>query len=226
MNVYPHPASPRIFTALRGRTRLLLTEDLSPSYSVYGEEKLLIGSTHYRVWDPFRSKLASAVLLGLPVVPVRKGDAVLYLGAATGTTASHISDVVGTSGVVYCVEVSPKPFGDLIRLTEQRTNVIPILGDARNPRSYVFWVGGVDVLYCDVAQPDQVEIVCENASLFLRSGGHLLHAVKASSVDSSVLPEQVYEDALSRLSEGFAVRAKVNLERYQKKHVFVWGVYK
>ncbi|MBU7034161.1 MAG: fibrillarin-like rRNA/tRNA 2'-O-methyltransferase, partial [Theionarchaea archaeon] len=179
----------------------------------------------FRTWDPYRSKLASSILEGLPSIPIREEDTVLYLGAANGTTASHISDIVGSSGVVYCVEFSPVPFGDLIRLAEHRTNIFPILADARDPVQYSFMVGGVDVLYCDLAQPSQCEIVLSNAARFLRSGGHLLQAIKASSIDSSLPPSQVYETAVSELSRGFAIRSTIPLDRYQKKHIMVWGVY-
>ncbi len=221
-----HPANSHLFYTFTGRRKVLLTADLSPDYSVYGETKVKVKSKYYRVWDPFRSKLASSVLEGLPTVPLREGDSVLYLGAANGTTASHVSDIVGTSGVVYCVEFSPTPFGDLLRLAEKRTNIFPILADARYPLQYTLMVGGVDVLYCDLAQPHQEEIARENASHFLRPGGHLLHAVKASSQDSSLPPRQVYNEAVTELSTRFKILATVNIERYQKNHAFVWGVYR
>lgn len=220
-----HPANPCIFSTSSGKHQLLLTKDLSPDYSVYEEQKIRVASTVYRVWDPYRSKLASAIREGLPSVPLKKGDAVLYLGAANGTTASHISDIVGLSGVVYCIEFSPTPFGDLIQLAENRKNIFPVLADARYPAQYTFMVGGVDVLYCDLAQPHQSDIVLYNASLFLRSGGHLLHAIKAASIDFRLPPSQVFNAALLKLSAQFKIQSKITLDRYQKKHIFVWGVY-
>ncbi|MBU6998022.1 MAG: fibrillarin-like rRNA/tRNA 2'-O-methyltransferase [Theionarchaea archaeon] len=225
MTQVSHTTNPRVFYMLQGRKKVLLTQDASPEYSVYGEQKVEADSHIFRTWDPYRSKLASSILEGLPSIPIREEDTVLYLGAANGTTASHISDIVGSSGVVYCVEFSPVPFGDLIRLAEHRTNIFPILADARDPVQYSFMVGGVDVLYCDLAQPSQCEIVLSNAARFLRSGGHLLQAIKASSIDSSLPPSQVYETAVSELSRGFAIRSTIPLDRYQKKHIMVWGVY-
>ncbi len=225
MKISEHPANPHIFSCTLEKRKLLLTQDLSPSYSVYGERKLQVNSTAYRVWDPYRSKLASSILEGLPSVPIRRGDSVLYLGAANGTTASHVSDIVGTSGVVYCIEFSSTPFGDLIQLARKRENIFPILADARNPVTYSFMVGGADVLYCDLAQPRQWEVVLRNAALFLRSHGHLLLAIKASSADSSLPPSQVYESHLSRLSGKFRIQSIINLSKYQKNHAFVWGIY-
>ncbi|MBU7014832.1 MAG: fibrillarin-like rRNA/tRNA 2'-O-methyltransferase [Theionarchaea archaeon] len=225
ISVLTHAANPRVFYTFQGRKKTLLTPDLSPEYSVYGEQKIDTGSDVYRTWDPYRSKLAASILEGLPSVPIREEDTVLYLGAAHGTTASHVSDLVGSSGIVYCVEFSPTPFGDLIRLAEHRENIFPMLSDARAPVQYSFMVGGVDVLYCDLAQPRQWEIVLSNAAYFLRSGGHLLHAIKAASIDSSLPPSQVYETAISELSKGFSIRSTIPLDRYQKKHIMVWGTY-
>jgi fibrillarin-like pre-rRNA processing protein len=221
LKIYKHPTNPRIFSAGKN----LVTLDLSPDYSVYQEGKITAGSHIYRVWDPYRSKLAAAISEGLTTVPLHKGDSVLYLGAATGTTASHISDIVGESGVVYCVEFSPTPSTDLIELATHRKNIFPVLANAKTPLEYSFMVGGIDIIYCDVAQPDQVNILIKNASLFLRSNGHILHAVKASSIDASALPAKVYQNIVSELSHTFSILATIPLDPYQKKHAMVWGRY-
>ena len=68
--------------------------------SVYGEKKVSIDGDggekiEYRVWNPFRSKLAAAILGGIDNIHMRPGSKVLYLGAASGTTVSHVSDIVG-----------------------------------------------------------------------------------------------------------------------------------
>lgn len=49
----------------------------------------------YRVWNPFRSKLGAAILGGVDQIHIKPGAKVLYLGAASGTTVSHVSDIVG-----------------------------------------------------------------------------------------------------------------------------------
>lgn len=80
----------------------------------------------------------------------------LYLGAAAGTTVSHVADIVGPSGCVYAVEFAHRPGRDLINMAKSRTNVIPIIEDARHPLKYRMLVGMVDTVFADVAQPDQV----------------------------------------------------------------------
>ncbi|KAE8797867.1 rRNA 2'-O-methyltransferase fibrillarin 1 [Hordeum vulgare] len=49
----------------------------------------------YRVWNPFRSKLAAAVLAGVDNIWIAPGTHVLYIGTASGTTMSHVFYIVG-----------------------------------------------------------------------------------------------------------------------------------
>ncbi|KAI4990651.1 hypothetical protein ZWY2020_039014 [Hordeum vulgare] len=49
----------------------------------------------YTVWNPFRSKLVAAMLGGVDNIWIAPRTRVLYLGAASGTTMSHVSDIVG-----------------------------------------------------------------------------------------------------------------------------------
>jgi rRNA 2'-O-methyltransferase fibrillarin len=61
--------------------------------SVYGEKRISVASsdatsdgqvsTEYRVWNPFRSKLAAAALGGVDDIYMRPGSKVLYVGAAS-----------------------------------------------------------------------------------------------------------------------------------------------
>ena len=117
----------------------------------------------YRVWNPFRSKIAAAIIGGVQNIHIGPGKKVLYLGAASGTTVSHVSHAVGPEGCVYAVEFSPRSGRDLINMAKVRTNVVPIIEDARHPLKYRMVVGMVDVVFADVAQPDQARIVAINA---------------------------------------------------------------
>lgn len=53
----------------------------------------------------------------------------MYLGGASGTTVSHVSDIVGPTGVVYAVEFSHRPGRELINMAKSRPNIIPIIED-------------------------------------------------------------------------------------------------
>ena len=116
----------------------------------------------------------------------------MYLGAASGSSVSHVSDVVGPEGVVYAVEFSHRSGRDLIGMAKKRTNVIPIVEDARHPQKYLMLVQMVDVIFADVAQPDQARIIALNAHHFLKNGGAIVISIKANCIDSTAPAAQVF----------------------------------
>jgi len=197
------------------------TQNLTPGRRVYGERLIISGRFEYRVWDPNRSKLAAALIKGLKELPIRKGSHVLYLGSASGTTASHVSDVVGRDGVVYCVEFAPRSMRDLIALCEIRPNMLPLLADARKPREYAEKVDGIEVIYQDVAQPDQARILRDNARVFLKSGGRAMVAIKAPSIDVTKKAKEVYAQVLDELEKNFEIVEKIDLNPFDKDHLFL-----
>ena len=207
-----------VFVARGGKEDLLVTKNLTPGESVYGEKRISVDSpetpgtdgeinapaglkTEYRVWNPFRSKLAAGILGGLDDIYIRPGASVLYLGAASGTSVSHVADIVGPNGRVYAVEFSHRSGRDLITMATHRTNVIPIIEDARHPLRYRMLVGMVDVVFADVAQPDQARIVGLNAHLFLKVGGGVLVSIKANCIDSTAKPEVVFANEVKKMRE-------------------------
>jgi len=206
----------------KGR-RVLLTRNLAPGKRVYNEELLVRNGVEYRTWDPFRSKLAAAILKGLPDHLVREGSKVLYLGASTGTTASHVSDLVGAAGLVVGVEFAPRVAREFVEhVARERTNVIPFVADARDPSKYS--VAEVDVVYCDIAQPDQTEIAIANCARLLKKGGTLLLVVKARSIDVLKEPEKIFLEERAKLEKaGFLVRSVVELSPFDKDHALIFA---
>ncbi|CAE7843372.1 Fib, partial [Symbiodinium sp. KB8] len=181
----------------RGKEDALVTLNMNPGKQVYGEKLVKDPNNagekiEYRVWNPFRSKLAASILGGVEGIWMGPGKKVLYLGAASGTTVSHVSDIVGPEGVVYAVEFSHRSGRDLINMAKSRTNIVPIIEDARHPLKYRMLVDMVDCIFADVAQPDQARIVALNAHYFLKAGGHFVISIKANCIDSTVAPEAVF----------------------------------
>ncbi|MFP4116279.1 MAG: fibrillarin-like rRNA/tRNA 2'-O-methyltransferase [Candidatus Aenigmatarchaeota archaeon] len=196
------------------------TRNLVPGETVYGEETITVKDEEFRHWSPERSKLAAALKKGLEAFPLREGSKVLYLGAAQGTTPSHVSDIVGKSGVVYCVEFSERAMRDLLEVCGSRSNMVPILGDARKPDEYG-WVEDVDVIYEDVAQPDQVDILKRNAEVFLKSPGHAMIAVKARAIDFAKDPKKIYEEIKPEVEKKFNIKELVELDPFEEDHCFI-----
>lgn len=205
----------------------LATLSLAPGIKVYDEELVRRDGKEYRVWNPYRSKLAASIVKNLRPFPIRPGCKVLYLGAASGTTCSHVSDVVGPRGRVFAVEFAPRVMREFVaRVAEHRINVVAILGDARRPESYAHLVEEVDVIYQDVAQPEQGQILVDNAKMFLKPGGWALLAVKARSIDVTKEPSEVYRRELETLSRGgLKVEQVIHLEPYDEDHAMVLSRY-
>jgi len=198
----------------------LFTRSLTPGRSVYGERRLADGAVEYRSWDPYRSKLGALVQKGTVHWPFRANSRVLYLGAASGTTASHVSDIA-TQGVVHCIEFSPRAFQKLLTLSEVRHNMNPILADAERPDTYAREVGEVDILYQDVSQRDQVGIFLKNARFLVPRGWGFL-MVKSRSIDVSANPKRVFQAVVERLrGSDLRVLDLIRLEPYERDHAAV-----
>lgn len=216
----------------RGKEDALVTLNMVPGEGVYGEKRVSIeeqdkGKIEYRVWNPFRSKLAAAVLGGVDKIHMVPGSKVLYLGAASGTSVSHVSDVVGPEGMVYAVEFSHRSGRDLINMAKKRTNVVPIIEDARHPHRYRMLVPMVDTIFADVAQPDQARIVAINASYFLKTGGHFVISIKANCIDSTAEAEAVFAGEVKKMqAERMKPQEQVTLEPYERDHAVVVGTYR
>jgi fibrillarin-like pre-rRNA processing protein len=224
VDVKPHPRFPEIYwVTLEDGARKLATKNLAPGKNVYGERLIRFKIMEYRLWDPYRSKFAAALLKGLETVPIQPDHKVLYLGAASGTTASHVSDIVGEEGHVYCVEFASRSIRELVNnVCAFRYNMSPILADARMPERYSTLMGKVDDIYCDIAQPEQAKVLADNADLFLVDGGWVMLAIKAQSIDVTKEPSEIYEREINIMkARGFQVEGVVHLEPYDKAHVMI-----
>ncbi|XP_008828378.1 rRNA/tRNA 2'-O-methyltransferase fibrillarin-like protein 1 [Nannospalax galili] len=215
----------------RGAEDALVTLNMVPGISVYGEKRVTViengEKLEYRTWNPFRSKLAAAILGGVDHIHIKPKSKVLYLGAASGTTVSHVSDIIGPDGLVYAVEFSHRAGRDLVNVAKKRTNIIPVLEDARHPLKYRMLIGMVDVIFADVAQPDQSRIVALNAHTFLRNGGHFLISIKANCIDSTASAEAVFASEVRKLQqENLKPQEQLTLEPYERDHAVVVGVYR
>ena len=171
----------------------------------------------WRRWDAHRSKLGATFELGLDT-GLQGGNGVLYLGAANGTTASHVADFAGPT---YAVEFAPRPVGDLLDVAEARTNLFPLLKDARKPETYAHVVeSGLDAIVQDVATRGQADVALANRQ-FLADDGRLVAAIKARSEDVTEAPENVFERVLGELREGYEVLATERMEPFHDDHLAV-----
>jgi len=189
---------------------------------VYKEKLITKKGIEFRLWEPFRSKLAASIMNGLEIFPFQNKSKVLYLGVSTGTTVSHISDIVGNSGIIFGVEHASRVARDFLdRVAAYRKNIIPILQDARKPKEYFSIFGKVDVVYVDIAQPDQTEIAIANCKMFLKKNGHLFLVIKTRSIDVTKSPKQIIEEEIQKIKKKFDILQTIDLHPYDKDHAMV-----
>jgi len=198
----------------------LYTRNLDKGNRIYGEKLVLYKGIEYREWDPYRSKLA-ALLLENPINNFLSEDInCLYLGASSGTTVSHLSDIA-KSGVIYSVEFAERSIRQLIQNTSRRKNIIPILDDARYPQNYAKSIfSSIDLIYQDVSQPNQAEIALTNCNYYLKENGLLIIAIKSQSIDSIQKSEVVYAQEKKVLEKaGYNILESINIHKYAANHI-------
>ena len=197
--------------------RMLATKNLVPGLKNFNERIYAIDNVEYREINPSHSKLAAAIIKKISFIPIKNGDKILYLGASHGYTPSYLSDVIGIEGILFCIDFAPRVVRDLLFVCEERKNMIPILASANHPEEYKKRIIQVDVIYQDIAQKNQVEILFKNLE-FLKPKGHVLIAIKARSIDVTRSPLRIYHEVESELKERLRIIDKKELDPFQKDH--------
>lgn len=218
----PYSSYPNVYYSGSQKNPKLFTRNIYNGIRVYGEKIISYDGREYREWDPFRSKLAALLLLKPKLNFFLKEQICLYLGASSGTTISHLSEML-SEGVIFGVEVSERSIRQLIQNISQRKNVIAILGDANHPESYAGSVfKDVDIVYQDVAQPNQAEIAIKNCNYYLREKGYLIFVIKSQSIDSVEKSETIYREEQKFLeSKGYEIIESVNIHHYAANHIIL-----
>ncbi len=222
MKIRKHPQINNLFISGPIERPKLYTKNLVVGKRIYGERLFNDNGIEYREWNPYRSKLCSIILKNPSTKFLRNGQTYLYLGASSGTTVSHLSDLI-PNGIIYAVEFAERSIRQLIQNTSERKNVIPILGDARHPVNYAKSIFNyIDIIYQDVAQPNQSEIAIRNCKYYLKEDGILLLAIKSQSIDSISKSENIYKQEKSKLKKaGLNILETVNIHKYASEHIFL-----
>ncbi len=209
-----------LFSGLWIDGKKLLTQNLIPGNTQYAKSVFRKQGKEYREWDPFHSKMAAAVAKGLKNFPIKQGSKILYLGIASGQTASFFSDIIGREGVIYGVEISERCMQDLNPVANSRKNIVPILANAKLPEDYS-WIEKVDIVYQDVASDDQSEVLIRNCKEFLKADGVAMMVIKSRSMDVVKDPKEVYKQEIAKLEKHFKVVEKMELDPFEKDHLFL-----
>src|SRR3989338_4948899 len=208
----------KIFEVYEDDRKRLYTINLTPGKKVYDERLVKDAEIEYREWNPRKSKLAAAILKGCQNIFIRRNDVVLYLGAASGTTVSHVSDIVGEEGFIFAVDIAPRVMRELMFLCYNRKNIAPILESAGKINAISERISQVDAVYQDVAQKDQLEIFLKNIEVFLKDKGYALLALKARSIDVTRNPREIFKEVKHKLESRFTLIDYRELATFQKDH--------
>ncbi|MFH1211924.1 MAG: fibrillarin-like rRNA/tRNA 2'-O-methyltransferase [Candidatus Woesearchaeota archaeon] len=208
-----------VYEPEKSRKRSIFTISQSPGKQVYGEMLFREKGVEFREWDPFHSKLGAGLLNGISQIGIKPACSVLYLGVASGTTASHVSDIVGSDGFVFGIDFAPRVLRDFVFLCNERGNLAPILADAKHPESYEHLVTAVDVVFQDIAQKSQVDIFLKNIDHYLKPGGFGLLVIKARSIDVTKKPKEIFKRVRQELeSSKVTIVDYKELEPFEKDH--------
>lgn len=210
-----------IFDGIFKKENKIYTKNLIPGQKVYGEKIITQNNIEYREWNPFKSKYCAAIAKGLKQNIFKKNDCVLYLGSAEGTSTSHVSDIVGNSGLIFCVDVSTIAMQKLTKLSETRENILPILSDANVPSEYEEFIEEkVDTIFIDVSQRNQIEIFLKN-TVFLKKNGWGGISLKTRSISQSKKTSEILREEKEKLEKDFFIEQIIKLEPFEKEHYFI-----
>jgi fibrillarin-like pre-rRNA processing protein len=196
------------------------TKNFVPNEIVYDEKLVFFENIEYREWNPKKSKLGAAIYNGCSQIGIKPGSTVLYLGCSTGTTCSHVSDIIGNDGFLFGLDVAPRVMREFVFLCEKRKNMAPLLKDAHFPERFTKIVPKVDVIFQDIAQRDQVDIFIKNCNTFLKETGTGMLALKARSIDVTKKPKEIFEEVRKILDEKMSIVDSRTLEPFEKDHHF------
>jgi fibrillarin-like pre-rRNA processing protein len=208
---------------MQGKKTTLVTRNLIPGKRVYGENLYSEKGIEYREWDVRKSKLGAGITKGIKQIGIKPGSRVLYLGCASGTTPSHVSDLVGKGGLIFALDFAPRVMRDMVFLCEERKNMIPLLANAKYPGTYLHRVLEVDAIFQDVAQKDQAKIFLDNCNVFLKQGGFGILCVKAKSIDVGAKPRHIFKAIQKELEQHLTLVEFRELDPFEKDHcLFMW----
>jgi len=198
---------------------MIYTKNAVPGEKVYGENLVNHDGVEHRRWIEKRSKVGAAIQNGMDI-ELRQDMNVLYLGAASGTTVSHFSDIL-TSGVIVGVEYSDTVIKGLVSLAEKRDNIAPVLGDARKPEEYSEYLEKYDYVFQDISQRDQAEIFLKNCRKYLKEDGTGLLSIKARSISDSRPKNEIFQEVKDKVTAELKIVDETELDPYEKEHLVI-----
>ena len=231
----------RIFQIQIGNEEQLATKNIVKGTKTRKEKIVIVNNEEFLEWNPYKSKLAAAIRSGLQILPIIKNSKVVCINLPEESTILHISNIVGSDGSVFVIDVNKNKKSFLNKLVNTHKNIIPIYDTVDELPSSSSITGKVDALYVDILESEQIEQIVEKYGSLLKNEGFLMLVTKK---DDAILENDIVgwmaeqraglnkiREITAKLKSQFEIIQEINLgvnyvmEPYHKLHAFILAQY-
>ena len=232
----------RIFQIQIGNEEQLATKNMVKGTKTRKEKIVIVNNEEFLEWNPYKSKLAAAIRNGLQILPIIKNSKVVCINPLEESTILHISNIVGSGGSVFVIDVNKNKKSFLNKLVNTHKNIIPIYDKVDELSFFSSITGKVDALYVDIPESEQIEQIVEKYGSLLKNEGFLMLIAKKD--DDAVLENDLVgwmaeqraglnkiREITAKLKSQFEIIQEINLginyamEPYHKLHAFILAQY-
>lgn len=171
----------------------------------------------YRIWKPYRSKLAAAILSGMEIFPILKKSKILYFDTFMENTINHISDIIGEDGKIF-VPKNNETSNFLEKIKSNGTN-ISLINDINKST-----IDNVDVLYVDALNQNYLDFVL-NSKIHLKNGGYLMLTIETEDIFENRNSNEQQKDGYKKIKSLFRIIQEINLIPFFKGQVMLIAKY-
>ena len=179
----------RIFQIQIGDKEQLATKNIVEGTKTHKEKIVIVNDEEFLEWNPYKSKLAAAIRNGLQILPIIKNSKVVCINPLEESTILHISNIVGSDGSVFVIDVNKNKKSFLNKLVNTHKNIIPIYDTVDELSSSSSITGKVDALYVDIPESEQIETIVEKYGSLLKNEGFLMLIAKKD--DNAIIENDI-----------------------------------
>ena len=232
----------RIFQIQIGNEEQLATKNMVKGVKTRKEKIVIVNDEEFLEWNPYKSKLAAAIRSGLQILPIIKNSKVVCINPLEESTILHISNIVGSGGSVFVIDVNKNKKSFLNKLVDTHENIIPIY-DTIDELSFSSSITGkVDALYVDITEAEQIKQIVDKCELLLKNEGFLMLVAKKDG--DAILENDIVgwmaeqraglnkiREMTAKLKSQFEIIQEINLginyetEPYHRLHAFILAQY-
>ena len=228
----------RIFQIQIGDKEQLATKNIVEGTKTHKEKIVIVNDEEFLEWNPYKSKLAAAIRNGLQILPIIKNSKVVCINPLEESTILHISNIVGSEGSVFVIDVDKNKKSFLNKLVNTHKNIIPIYDTVDELSFSSSITGKVDALYVDILESEQIEQIVEKYGSLLKNEGFLMLIAKKD--DNAIIENDIagwmaeqraglnkIREITTKLKSQFEIIQEINLginyamEPYHKFYTFI-----